>query len=187
MIHELDFEWEIPVLDNTSSINFLHGGNILEETDMKHHFEQRIITLRHGDGCYAIPMLSWAEAMGEARVCNDAVVKQALKRDLDDCLCTQSHLAVSNAFVLRKSGRIPIKLSKAASKNLTGLVTVEVKSYSEEGIPVTFEPTLCHADDLHVDVYTMLEGEVYLPKRAIVATVTPVIKSMVCIRDQEEA
>lgn len=180
---DLDFEWQVPVLDNSSSINFLQGGDILEDTDMKHHFEQRLITLRHKDECYAIPMLSWAEAMAEARICDDPVVRVALKQDLEDCECTQSHVGVSKAFVLRKSGSVPIRLSKAAKKDLTGLVKVEIKSYGEEGIPITFEPTLCQADDIHFDVYTMLEGDVLLPERSIIATVTPVIKSMVCLSE----
>jgi hypothetical protein len=150
---------------------------------MKHHYEQRLITLRHEGSCYAIPMLSWAETMAEAKICEDAVVRKAMKRDLDDFQCIQSHVGTSKAFVLRKSGSVPIRLSKAAKRDLTGLVKVEIKSYSDEGIPVTFEPTLCSVDDIHVDVYTHLEGDVLLPERSIVATVTPVIQSMVCLSD----
>ena len=51
---------------------------------------------------------------------------------------------------------------------------MEIESYPDIGIPLTFEPTICRAARIAIDAHTPLKGEVVLPPDKI----TPVIKTL---------
>ena len=89
------------------------------------------------------------------------------KGELDELKSVQPQIGVSKAFTLKGQGRIPIQLGGVTQEKLRGWVRVEAVKYPDIGLPLLFEPTLCHAGQLFIEASTPLAGPVKLPKQTV--------------------
>ena len=121
--------------------------------------------------------MSWLAAMQQMKVCEDRRVLAAHKDELDELKSVQPQIGVSKAFTLKGQGRIPIQLGGVTQEKVHGWVRVEAAKYPNIGLPLLFEPTLCHAGHLFIEASTPLAGSVKLPKQTVIVTITPIIRA----------
>jgi hypothetical protein len=60
---------------------------------------------------------------------------------------------------------------------MVGLMKVEATGVPwDTNLPITAEPTICRADDLHIDVTCLLANTIHIPMRGLTVKITPVVQ-----------
>ena len=162
---------------------FIIGGELLKKLNMQHHHDQKVVTMKAHGMVYAVPLLSWLEAMTQMKYCGDDAVLRVHKEELEEVKEVAPHTGVSKAYTLRGQGRIPIQVGKTTKAKLHGWVRVEADDFGEEALPIAFEPTICKADDLFIEAFTALTGPVNFPARSLSVRVTPILRTPLVIDD----
>ena len=62
---------------------------------------------------------------------------------------------------------------------------VEAVEYPDIGLPLLFEPTLCHAGFIIIEASTPLAGPVKLPKETVLVTITVQAGELVPMDEEE--
>lgn len=108
---------------------------------MTPHTEDRVLSFMKCSKSFALPMLSWAEAMEQMTNCGDQVV-------LNSYCVTTDHVDVSRACTIQGYGSIPISMSATAKKQLKGWILMIRSPLSP------YEPTLCLAPNIRIDTHS---------------------------------
>lgn len=184
-IKDLEFEWCIPCIPKCS-MPFILGGEQLEHYRVQQHHAQGMLSWRKQKALYAIGYMSWLSAMMAMKSCGDEDVLRSHSSELAELKEVKPLVGHSKAYTLRGHGQVPIEVGKTTRHRLKGWVRIEAEPFADEALPIVFEPTICKAENLHVDAFTPLSGSVSLPKFAVSVTVTPIIQAPQVVIDNHE-